>query len=472
LPELRARVPKRYPIRRYPDITHSIHCEYPVPGWDVAYAVTEARETINPRPQDQARIFRLTSPDSVGFITYSEGVNDDVNKFVWSGLGWDPGAEVSSILREFARYFLGWRMEDSFAQGLLALENNWRGPLLVNAGVETTLEQFRQMQRGATPQMLLNWRFQQALYRAYYDAYVRHRLIYETLLEQQARTKLREAARLGSLRAIEEAERILDQAVTQPASQDLRARIFELAEALYQSIRMQLSVDRYKAIAVSRGANLDTVDFPLNNRVWLKMRFAELRQRGEENERLAAIDELLNRTNPGLGGFYDDLGNVARQPHLVDEGPGYAQDPGSYRSVRSGWAAFSGGLIGRSSLDAIRPDGPARFLQHPIEWWTYAETRYETPLTMRYQGLDPTAGYKVRVVYTAGRGDPKIRLVANGVIDVHPFLEKPYPMKALEFDIPAEATRGGELKLTWHTEPGQGAFNSAAKVAEVFLIRK
>ncbi len=34
LPELRARLPKRYPIRRYPDITHSIHSEYPVPGWD------------------------------------------------------------------------------------------------------------------------------------------------------------------------------------------------------------------------------------------------------------------------------------------------------------------------------------------------------------------------------------------------------------------------------------------------------
>jgi hypothetical protein len=29
--ELRARVPKRYPIRFYPDITHSIHSEFPVP---------------------------------------------------------------------------------------------------------------------------------------------------------------------------------------------------------------------------------------------------------------------------------------------------------------------------------------------------------------------------------------------------------------------------------------------------------
>jgi hypothetical protein len=472
LPELRARLPKRYPIRRYPDITHSIHSEYPVPGWDVAYAVTEARETINPRPQDQAKIFRLTSPDSVGFITYSEGVNDDVNKFVWSGLGWDPGVEVSQILREYARYFIGARVEDGFAQGLLALENNWRGPLMANAGVETTLQQFQDMERSATPPMLLNWRFQQALYRAYYDAYVRHRLIYETLLEQQARAKLAEAGRLGSQLAIEQAQRILNQALTRPVSRDLRARILELAEALYQSIRMQLSVDKYKAVAVSRGANLDTVDFPLNNRVWLDMRFSEVRNRTQEPERLQAIGEILNRTNPGPGGFYDDLGNVARQPHLVDEGPGYDKDPGSYKSVRSGWAAFGGALIGRSSLDAISPDGPAKFLQSPMEWWTYAQTRYETPLAMRYGGLDPTASYRVRVVYMTRRGEQLIRLVANGAIEVHPFLPKPHPMKALEFDVPQEATRGGSLRLTWHTEPRQGGFSSSADVAEVFLFRK
>ena len=160
LPELRGRVPARYPIRRYPDITHSIHSEYPVPGWDVACAVTEARETINPRPVDQSKIFRLTSPSSAGFITYSEGVNDDVKKFVWSGLSWDPEADVAQILREFARYSIGWPVQDSFAQGLLALERNWRGPLMANAALETTLRQFQEMERAATPQMLANWRFQ------------------------------------------------------------------------------------------------------------------------------------------------------------------------------------------------------------------------------------------------------------------------------------------------------------------------
>ena len=42
LPKLREAVPERYPIRHYPDITHSRQCQYPVPNWDASYAVSEA----------------------------------------------------------------------------------------------------------------------------------------------------------------------------------------------------------------------------------------------------------------------------------------------------------------------------------------------------------------------------------------------------------------------------------------------
>ena len=90
LPDLRSQVPAAYVIRCYPDITHTRQSQYPVPGWDVAYAITEGREPINPRPLGEATIFRRYRQDTVGFITYSEGCNDDVNKIVWSSLGWDP----------------------------------------------------------------------------------------------------------------------------------------------------------------------------------------------------------------------------------------------------------------------------------------------------------------------------------------------------------------------------------------------
>jgi hypothetical protein len=160
------------------------------------------------------------------------------------------------------------------------------------------------------------------------------------------------------------------------------------------------------------------------------------------------------------------------QPHLVDEGPGFANDPGGFHSVRTEYAAFSGGLIGRSSAEALSPDGPARFVLRPMAWWTWAETRYETPLTMRYEHLDPHAQYRVRVVFSGRPTDPRIRLVANGNIEVHSWMQKPAAMGPMETDIPPQATRDGTLTLRWFLESGQGGFQGSVDIAEVFLVRR
>jgi hypothetical protein len=289
LANLRKELPAQYPIRDYSDITHSRGCQYPVPNWDKAFNDTLGRECINPRPRGFAQIFHEVRPHARGFITYSEGCNDDFNKVLWSCLGWDLEMTVEAITREYSRYFISGRFEESFSRGLLALEENWVGPLRQNDGVEKTLRLFQEMERTATPRDKLNWRFQQGLYRAYYDAYIRARLIYETGLEEQARAALKSARESGALAALARAEQILDRAESQRTAPEWRARVFELAEALYQSIRMQLSVERYQAIAVGRGANLDEIDKPLNRSVDLKRRFAQIRALASEPERLAAL---------------------------------------------------------------------------------------------------------------------------------------------------------------------------------------
>ncbi|MHC4259364.1 MAG: beta-N-acetylhexosaminidase family protein, partial [Planctomycetota bacterium] len=83
LENLRKEVPAQYPIRRYPDITHSRSSQYAVPNWDSAYKGTLGREPINPRPRAYAKIFRDLQQYAIGYITYSEGCNDDLNKIVW-----------------------------------------------------------------------------------------------------------------------------------------------------------------------------------------------------------------------------------------------------------------------------------------------------------------------------------------------------------------------------------------------------
>lgn len=445
LSDLRKLCPKRYPIRGYPDITHSLSCQHPVNDWDPAFAVTQGREIINPRPRAQAAIFRYYQPDTFGFLTYSEGCNDDVNKIVWSGLGWNPEAALDEILRQYGRYYVGEHFAEGIAQGLLALENNWKGPLLTNSGVERTLRQFQDMERAASPFDLLNWRFQQMLYRAYYDAYVRERLIAETAQEQEARAALRQAKRLGSLAAMDRAHEILSRATLTPAAEDLRARMNELAEALFQSVRMQLDTDRYKG-QPGRGTSQNTIDSPLNDRLWLEAQFDAIRKLDSEPDRLKAIHQMLNRTDPGPGGFYDDLGNLANQPHLI-RGVGFDSDPDFRRStllgtdLRPGWA---------------------------YSWATFALSMWDAPLQLRYTGLDPKAKYKVRVTY--GDEPMKIRLDADGK-EVHPLMAKPGPTASPEFDLPAEVTADGELTLSWQREPSRGGNGRGCQVREVWLIR-
>src|SRR5699024_6691677 len=158
--EVRKRVRKDLPIRRYPDITHSLSSQYPVSNWDLAYAITEGRECYNPRPFAEKHIQNVFAKYGNGSISYSQGINDDVNKFVWSGQDWDPTIPAMATLRDYARLFIGPDYAEKVALGIVALENNWNGPLLTNTGVQRTLQQWQDMEQHAPPEVLGNFRFQ------------------------------------------------------------------------------------------------------------------------------------------------------------------------------------------------------------------------------------------------------------------------------------------------------------------------
>jgi hypothetical protein len=339
---------------------------------------------------------------------------------------------------------------DRFAKGLSALEKNWDGAILENGGIDETLKLFQTLEREAGPREKRNWRFQQALYRAYYDAYVRMRLKHETAVADAARAKLNEASQIGSAKAMDEAVAILDRGGRTQVGAELRGRVAELAEALFQSISAQLSVPKYQAIEVGRGANLDAIDTPLSDAAWLRTEIAATRQLGDEGARRARLHALVYRDDPGPGGFYDDLGDPLRQPHLV-RGPGYDADPAFYVSPL---CAFGRGGVPPAS---------------PRAWWTHAEAHFDAPLQLRYSDLDRAGRYRLRVVYARAEGG-KVRLTAGNQVVIHDWLTK--QLAPLEFDIPAEATLDGGLTLTWSQEAGVGGNGRGCQVAEVWLLKR
>ncbi len=91
---------------------------------------------------------------------------------------------------------------------------------------------------------------------------------------------------------------------------------------------------------------------------------------------------------------------------------------------------------------------------------------------MHYSDLDPKARYRIRIVYAGDNNRPRVRLVANGEIEVHPWRSKDNPPRPVEFEIPPESTNKGELNLSWYQEPGRGGAGRGCQVAEVWLIKK
>ncbi|WP_460951130.1 hypothetical protein [Spirosoma daeguense] len=458
--ELRRRINPNIPIRHYPDITHNYASQYPVPHWDLAWAMTLGHESINPRPHDEKAIHNALDEYGAGSISYSEGTNDDVNKFVWSDQDWNPETPVIETLREYARLFVGPDYTESVAQGLLALEQNWRGSLLTNDAVDRTLVQWQAMEKAAPRSVLQNPRFQMGQIRAYYDAFTRHRLQYESDLERQARERLTTIGANGSLIAIREATTLLEKAWKAPTLPTYRQTCFALADSLFKSIGAQLTIERHGAMS-GRGNFIDNIDIPLNDSPWLLSQLEKIGKLNIEIERLAKIQEMLHRTDPGLGGFYDHFGDPASW-HRVVPGDSWEKDPGSLRSPRTG---FGVGLVGVEWVDEIKATGFKGQIT-PRVWMKQAKTLYDQPLKIAYSELNPTARYRLRIAYT-GRFRSRMKLTTDDGSVIHEFIQTG-EQPIYEFDVPKAATSDGSTTFIWTCGEGE----RGSQVTEIWLMPK
>ncbi|MGM9511464.1 hypothetical protein ACS5NO_27255 [Larkinella sp. GY13] len=458
--EIRKVVKPSIPIRHYPDITHNYSSQYPVPHWDLAWSMTSGRESINPRPHDEKAIHNALDEFGAGSISYSEGTNDDVNKFVWSDQDWNPETPVIETLRDYARLFMGPDFTETVAQGLLSLEQNWRGNLLTNQAVYQTLMQWQALEKQAPLPVLQNPRFQMGQIRAYYDAYTKRRLLYETELEQQARDALAGAETSGSLPAIKRANEILEKAWKNRILPEYRTKCFALADSLFKSIGAQLTMEKHGAMS-GRGNFIDNIDIPLNDSPWLLDQMAKIEKLSDENARFLKIKEMLHRTDPGPGGFYDHLG-APESWHRVVSGLSWEADPGSLKSPRIG---FGVGLVGVEWVDEIKATGFKGQIT-PRVWMKQAKTLYDQPLKIAYDELDPTASYRMRIAYT-GRFRSRMKLTTDDGSVIHDFIQTG-EQPIYEFDLPQAALSDGKVTFIWTCGEGE----RGSQVTEIWLIRK
>jgi len=429
----RYRLPKKYKHRHYPDLTHTIRCQYPTENWDQAFALTEGREICNPQPFYYAKIHNRYAPLTDGFLSYSDGVHDDVNKDIWSQMSWNPEKDVRQVLAEYSRFFFGSSVAEAGADGILALERNWVGPVEENGGIETTFA-FWQNLETKHPELKRNWRWQQLVMRSYYDTYVKRRKAYEQNLEKEANQILAQAVKSGSDNAMQEALNLVNKADKEPISPELRQRIVDYCEALFQSIGMQTSVKKYNASGEERGAILDFLDYPLNNRWWLADEFAKIRKMATEKEKLDRLEIIRTWENPGPGSYYDNISNISKGIHVKT-----------------------------TTEDAT-----------DFAWWDdgMSRRRLSTQLfqnfpKLEYTDLDPNGHYTIRI---AGFGEALLRV--NGERIAPTIYNKGYE-EFKEFPLTPKYVSSGKLEVTFD-QPEESKLNwrSQSKVSDIWLLKR
>lgn len=448
------------PIRHYPDITHNYSAQYPVPHWDLTWAMTLGRESINPRPFDEKAIHNALDQYGIGSVSYSEGTNDDVNKFVWSDQDWDPEMPVMETLRDYSRLFFGPEFKEAAAQAIVDLEKNWRGEVIGNDGIDLTLRQWQSMEKNAPLKLQQNPRFQMGLIRAYFDSYTRQRLIYETELEQQARRALAAAGTYGAVKAMREAESVLQKAWKERILPEYQQKCNDLADSLYKSIGAQLTMKKHGAMS-GRGNFVDLINMPLNDAPYLLDQFKRIEKLGSEAEMLREIDQLLHRTDPGPGGFYDHFGDPESWYRVVP-GLSWEADPGSLQSPRIG---FGVGLVGEEWVDEIQATG-FKGQVTPRAWMKQAKTLYDEPLRIRYENLDPDATYRIRISYT-GRFRSRMRMTTDDGQVIHDFIQTG-EQPTFEFSVPKTATADGKVIFEWTCGEGE----RGSQVTEIWLMKQ
>ncbi len=431
--DTRARLPKKYKHRHYPDITHTVRCQYPTPRYDQAYALTLGREPVNPEPFFYAEIHNRYAPLTDGFLTYSDGSHDDMNKIVWSRKGWDTKEDVTDIVEQYVRYFFGTNPADHVSDAVLSLENNWRGPVEANGGIEMTFNRWQELEK-AYPQLQKNWRWQMFVLRSYYDTYVRRRKIYEQKLEKEANSIMAQAPVIGPEEAMKQALAKVNEADQINPSAPLRQKIVDYCEGLYKTIGYQTSVDKYGAAGPERGCILDFVDYPLNNRWWLADEFGKIRSMKTKEEQLARLDTIRTWDDPGKGSFYDNVSNIAQSSHVL--------------------------TVVDDACD--------------VAWWDngMSRKRLSTQLFQNfpklvYEDLDPEGRYFIRI---AGFGDALLRV--DGV-RIEPVVYNKGLEEFKEFLIDRRYVCDGKIEVTFD-EPEESQLNwrQQSKVCDIWLIKK
>lgn len=244
-----------------------------------------------------------------------------------------------------------------------------------------------------------------------------------------------------------------------------RHRVDQLCQALFDSIKLQTSVKRFQASETERGCVLDFVDYPLNNRWWLEDEFNKIRAMSSEPEKVARLEALAHWEHPGPGSYYDDIGDIAKSPHVV-RGPELNTDP----AIPLAGTSFPGFVWDQGGYSRLR-----------LSWQGSMR-----PAQMVYENVDPEGQYTIRL---NGAGASRLYInrtkvepipdskTAEPPVQDQPALQAPRPKFTphfTDFDIPQELLKDRRIIVDWNdpSEPPTPRLRFGSPATEIWLLKK
>lgn len=465
--DMYAQLPERYQktIRNYPDITHNVSSQFEVPGWDEAFAYTLGRESYNARPCAFRQIHDYHKGYVMGSITYSEGIHDDVNKMVWGNLDYREEAPVEEAVRDYVRFFIDPDLTDELSGLIFKLEESWTGRILENANIDALYEKMMSIDKTVSRETGKNFRYQMLLLRILGDYQTKLRYAHDQQLEKEAYEALQAKEPVDE--RIEKALNTLRKTWLEPVGVKERFQMQRLADELYRSCKIQLTTTRHKGQYLDRGAWLDTLNMALNDFQYLHQMLNRAKALTTEEEKAQAVEEVVNRCNPGEGGQYFRMGSFEGFSH-VKPTLTFAEDP---CFVRSPLMAHSTYLI----MKTYQSIGWYDEVPFPLAWTHGARSLYGTPLVAEFDGLDPGADYELSVTYQnmlLFDDHFNLKLWAGGEL-IHTELERKYkngadPDPTYTWALPKSSYQDGKLKLTWQTYQPEGG----CTISEIWIRKK
>jgi len=214
----------------------------------------------------------------------------------------------------------------------------------------------------------------------------------------------------------------------------LRDKVVAYCEALYRSVGLQTSVEKYQASGPERGSVLDFLDYPLNNRWWLTDQFKAISALKTEKEKLSALDVIRTWENPGQGSYYDNISNISQSPRVK--------------------------TVVDDACD--------------VAWWDKGKSRkrlstqlFQNFPQLEYEDLDPKGRYLIRI---AGYGEALLRVDGERV---SPTLYNKELEEFKEFPIDRRFIQDGKLSISFD-EPEESHLNwrTHSKVCDIWLIKQ